>query len=52
MSRDDSLALLAKGEVPQRYRRNIGTIGIDGQKRLLDARVALLQRELPRLIRT
>ena len=42
MARVDSLALLARGEIPERYKRNIGTIGIDGQKRLLKARVAIV----------
>ena len=42
MAREDSLALLARGEIPERYQRNIGTIGIDGQKRLLKARVAIV----------
>jgi molybdopterin/thiamine biosynthesis adenylyltransferase len=42
MSRGDSLILLARGEIPERYRRNIGTIGINGQKRLLEARVAVV----------
>jgi len=42
MSREDSLALLAKGEIPERYMRNIGTIGVDGQKRLLRSRVAVV----------
>jgi len=42
MAREDSLALLARGEIPERYRRNIGTIGIEGQKRLLEARVAIV----------
>jgi molybdopterin/thiamine biosynthesis adenylyltransferase len=42
MAREDSLALLARGEIPERYKRNIGTIGIDGQKRLLKARVAIV----------
>jgi len=42
MSREDSLALLAREEIPERYLRNIGTIGIDGQKRLLMARVAVV----------
>jgi molybdopterin/thiamine biosynthesis adenylyltransferase len=41
MSREFSLALLRKGESPERYQRNIGTIGIDGQTRLLKARVAV-----------
>ena len=42
MARGNSLTLLDKGEIPERYRRNIGTIGIDGQKRLLEARVAVV----------
>jgi len=42
MGREESLALLARGEIPERYRRNIGTIGIEGQKRLLEARVAIV----------
>jgi molybdopterin/thiamine biosynthesis adenylyltransferase len=42
MGRKDSLALLAKGEIPERYLRNVGTIGIEGQKRLLDARVVIV----------
>ncbi|HAM49903.1 MAG TPA: hypothetical protein DCP92_04115 [Nitrospiraceae bacterium] len=42
MAREDSLALLARGEIPERYRLNIGTIGTDGQKRLLEARVAIV----------
>jgi molybdopterin-synthase adenylyltransferase len=42
MGREDSLALLARGEVPERYLRNVGTIGIQGQRRLLDARVAVV----------
>jgi molybdopterin-synthase adenylyltransferase len=42
MAREDSLALLARGEIPERYQRNIGTIGLEGQKRLLEARVAIL----------
>jgi molybdopterin/thiamine biosynthesis adenylyltransferase len=42
MARGNSLTLLAKGEIPERYRRNIGTIGIDGQRRLLEARVAVV----------
>ena len=42
MARGNSLILLHNGEIPERYRRNIGTIGIDGQKRLLEARVAVV----------
>lgn len=42
MAREDSLALLDRGEIPERYQRNIGTIGVEGQKRLLEARVAIV----------
>jgi molybdopterin/thiamine biosynthesis adenylyltransferase len=42
MGREASLALLAKGKIPERYLRNIGTLGIEGQKRLLHARVAVV----------
>lgn len=42
MGREDSLASLARGEIPERYQRNVGTIGIDGQRRLLEARVAVV----------
>lgn len=42
MAWEDSLTLLGRGEIPERYLRNIGTIGIEGQKRLLDARVAVV----------
>ncbi|MGC8495346.1 MAG: HesA/MoeB/ThiF family protein [Syntrophobacteraceae bacterium] len=42
MAAKDSLALLARGEIPERYQRNSGTIGIAGQKRLLEARVAVV----------
>ena len=37
-----SLELLSTGQVPERYLRNIGTIGIDGQARLLKSRVAVV----------
>lgn len=42
MSREQSLAMLKEGEVPERYLRNIGTIGIEGQIRLLQARVLVV----------
>lgn len=42
MGREDSLELLSRGEVPERYLRNMGTIGVEGQKRLLDARVVVV----------
>ena len=42
MSREDSLALLARGEIPERYKRNFGTLGIAGQKCLLEAGVAVV----------
>lgn len=42
MSREHSLAMLKKGEVPERYLRNIGTIGIEGQIRLLQARILVV----------
>lgn len=37
-----SLELLANGQAPERYLRNIGTIGLDGQTRLLKSRVAVI----------
>ena len=37
-----TIELLEKGEVPQRYLRNIGTIGIEGQLCLLNAKVAVV----------
>jgi len=37
-----SLELLAAGRMPERYQRNKGTIGIDGQIRLLKAKVAIV----------
>lgn len=37
-----SLELLSTGQAPERYWRNIGTIGIDGQVRLLKSRVAVV----------
>ena len=42
MPRNHSVELLENGEVPERYLRNIGTIGIDGQLRLLNAKVAVV----------
>ncbi len=42
MSRGETLALVAAGEVPERYQRNVGTIGIAGQARLLAAKVAVV----------
>jgi molybdopterin/thiamine biosynthesis adenylyltransferase len=37
-----SLELLANGQVPERYLRNIGTIGLDGQAQLLNSHVAVI----------
>ncbi|WP_425060088.1 Molybdopterin-synthase adenylyltransferase [Sporomusa carbonis] len=42
MSKEESLALLRTGTMPERYLRNMGTVGIDGQIRLLNARVAVI----------
>ncbi|MBC8014501.1 MAG: HesA/MoeB/ThiF family protein [Sporomusaceae bacterium] len=42
MSRERSVELLEQGEVPERYLRNIGTIGIKGQLALLQAKVAIV----------
>ena len=42
MSKNHSIKLLEQGEIPERYQRNIGTIGIDGQLRLLKAKVAVV----------
>jgi molybdopterin/thiamine biosynthesis adenylyltransferase len=42
MAGKDSLALLEKGEIPPRYLRNSGTIGLAGQIRLLQAKVAVV----------
>jgi len=36
------LALLAEGKMPERYQRNLGTVGIAGQIRLLKSRVAIV----------
>lgn len=42
MAGEDSRALLAAGEMPERYQRNLGTLGVHGQMRLLDGRVAVV----------
>ena len=42
MTWQGSVELLEKGEVPARYLRNMGTIGIQGQLRLLKAKVAII----------
>lgn len=42
MSRIRTVELLENGEIPERYLRNIGTIGIGGQLRLLKAKVAVV----------
>ena len=42
MSGQKSVQLLEAGTVPGRYQKNIGTIGIAGQLRLLQARVAVV----------
>ena len=42
MSRDQSVAQLLAGNMPERYLRNLGTIGIAGQLALLNARVAVV----------
>ncbi|VBB09616.1 Hypothetical protein LUCI_4911 [Lucifera butyrica] len=41
MGRSETLQQFAAGRIPERYQRNIGTIGIDGQLRLLNAKVAI-----------
>ena len=38
----EHLRQLASGTVPERYLRNIGTVGIDGQIRLLRAKIAVV----------
>lgn len=40
--RDVELAALAAGVVPARYLRNMGTVGLEGQRRLLQSTVAVL----------
>ena len=42
MASEDSLSQLNSGIMPERYRRNLGTIGIAGQMRLLNAKVAVV----------
>ena len=42
MSRENSVEFLEKGQIPERYVRNIGTIGIKGQLSLLNAKVAIV----------
>lgn len=42
MGKYNALRMLEVGQIPERYRRNIGTIGIDGQRRLLKAKVAIV----------
>jgi molybdopterin/thiamine biosynthesis adenylyltransferase len=42
MSRMKSLSELLSGRMPERYLRNFGTIGIAGQIRLLNAKVAII----------
>ena len=42
MNRDQSLAQLLAGDMPERYLRNLGTLGIAGQLALLKARVAVV----------
>ncbi len=40
--KDVEIAALEAGVVPQRYMRNMGSLGIEGQKKLLQARVFLV----------
>lgn len=42
MGRPESLAALMACEMPERYRRNLGTIGTGGQLRLLNSKVAVV----------
>jgi len=42
MTWQKTVELLGKGEVPERYLRNIGTIGIEGQLRLLNSKVVVV----------
>lgn len=42
MSKEQSLAKLAAGEMPERYRRNAGTVGVSGQAKLLGAKVVII----------
>ena len=42
MSREESVRELESGQMPERYLRNLGTIGTTGQLRLLQAKVAVV----------
>lgn len=42
MSKQDALKMLKAGVIPERYQRNIGTIGIEGQCLLLKAKVVIV----------
>lgn len=42
MEKQRSLEMLEKGEVPERYLRNIGTVGLGGQIHLLKAKVLVV----------
>ena len=42
MGRHETLQMLETGKMPERYLRNLGTIGISGQLRLLNAKVAVV----------
>ncbi len=42
MAKKNSLMQLKAGEIPERYRRNIGTIGITGQIKLLESKVLVV----------
>jgi molybdopterin-synthase adenylyltransferase len=42
MSRQETLDMLEAGQSPERYQRNIGTIGVAGQLQLLNAKVAIV----------
>ena len=42
MAKEESLTELKNGRMPERYLRNLGTIGLAGQLRLLQAKVAVV----------
>lgn len=42
MSKQDTLNMLNAGQMPERYQRNRGTIGLEGQLRLLNSKVAVV----------
>jgi molybdopterin/thiamine biosynthesis adenylyltransferase len=42
VGKEHSLALLSSGQMPERYIRNAGTVGIIGQEKLLKARVLII----------